>query len=94
MYKVDINSRKLLQTEEVKMIRCLLLCRRNKKRKEDKKVRKGKKVVMLEEEKIVRQAVNDKEDWEREEKVEVDYRKIEEIVPKKFLRCQGQTDGE
>jgi len=36
------------------MIRCLLLCGRNKKRKEDKKVGKGKKVVMLEEEKIVR----------------------------------------
>jgi len=30
--------------------------------------------------------VNDKEDWGREEEVKVDYRKIEEIVPQKFLR--------
>jgi len=30
--------------------------------------------------------VDDKEDWEREEKVVADYRKIKEIVPKKFLK--------
>jgi len=30
--------------------------------------------------------VDDKEDWRREEKVKADYRKIEEIVPKKFLK--------
>ena len=41
---------------------------------------------MLEEEKIVRWAVDDKEDWGREEEVEADYRKIEKMVPKKFLR--------
>ena len=43
-------------------------------------------MVTLEEEKIVRWAVDNKEDWEREEKVEVNHRKIEEIVPKKFLK--------
>jgi len=43
-------------------------------------------VVTLEKEKIVRWAVDNKEDWEREVEVEVDYRKIEEIVPKKFLK--------
>jgi len=42
-------------------------------------------VVTLEEEKIVRWAVDDKEDWEREEKVEANHRKIEEMVSKKFL---------
>jgi len=30
--------------------------------------------------------VNNKEDWGREEEVKVDHRKIEEIVPQKFLR--------
>jgi len=30
--------------------------------------------------------VDDKEDWEREEKVVADHRKIEKIVPKKFLK--------
>jgi len=43
-------------------------------------------VVTLEEEKIVRWAVNDKENWGREEEVEVDHRKIKEMVPKKFLK--------
>jgi len=41
--------------------------------------------------------VDDKEDWEREEKVEADHRKIEEIVPKKFLRWKkvfGKIESE
>jgi len=38
---------------EVKMIRCLLMCKGNKEKKE-KRARKGKRVVILEEEKIVR----------------------------------------
>ena len=71
------------ETGEVKMTRCLPLCRRNTKSKEEKKV---KWVVTLEEEKIVRWAVNNKENWEREEKVEADHRKIEKMVPKKFLK--------
>jgi len=70
---------------EVKMTRYPLLCRGNKG-KEEKRAKKGKRVVILEEEKIVRWAVDDKEDWGREEKVKADHRKIEEIVPKKFLR--------
>jgi len=28
--------------------------------------------------------VDEKEDWEREEEIEVDHRKIEEMVPKQF----------
>ena len=43
-------------------------------------------MVTLKEEKIVRWAVNDKENWRREEEVEVDHRKIKEMVPKKFLK--------
>jgi len=30
--------------------------------------------------------IDNKEDWEREEEIEVDYRKIEEMVLQKFLK--------
>jgi len=69
------------KTEEVKMMRCLPLCRRNTKLKEKKETRKGKRVATLEEEKIVKGTVDNKENWGREEEVEADHRKIEEIVP-------------
>ena len=52
---------------------------------------------MLEEEKIVRQAINNKKDWGREEKVEADYRKIEKMVPKRFLKWKkvfGKIESE
>jgi len=73
------------ETGEVRMTRCPPLCGGNKE-KEEKRTRKGKRVVTLEEEKIVRWAVDDKKDWGREEKVEADHRKIEEMVQKKFLK--------
>jgi len=41
--------------------------------------------------------VDDKEDWEREEEVEADHRKIKEMVLKKFLRWKkvfGKVDSE
>ena len=41
---------------------------------------------MIKEEKIVRWTVDDKEDWGREEEVEADHRKIEEMVLQRFLR--------
>jgi len=56
------------------------------KLKEERKVKKGKRAVTLKEKKIVRWAVNNKEDWRREKEVEADYRKIEEMVPQKFLK--------
>jgi len=71
------------ETEEIKMMRCPLLCGRNTKLKE---VKKRRQVVTLEEEKIVRWAVDNKENWGREEEVEADHRKIEKMVPKKFLK--------
>jgi len=40
--------------EEVKITRCLPLCRRNTKLKEKKRIKKGKRVVTLKEKKIVR----------------------------------------
>ena len=47
---------------------------------------KVKKVVTLEKEKIVRWAIDDKEDWGKEEEIEKNYKKIKEIVPKRFLK--------
>jgi len=73
------------EMEEVKMTRCLPLCGRVKVKEEDKKKR-GKRIVTLEEEKIVRWAINDKEDWRREEEIKEDHRKIEKIVPRRFLK--------
>jgi len=56
------------------------------KQKKEKRVKKGKRIATLEEKKIVRWVVDNKEDWRKEEKIKVDYRKIEEIVLQKFLR--------
>ena len=43
-------------------------------------------MVILEEEKIVRWAMEDKENWGRDKEIEVDYKKIEEMAPKRFLK--------
>jgi len=74
------------EIEEVKMTRYPPLCGRNTKLEKRWKAKKEKRVAMLEEEKIVRWVVNNKEDWEREEEVEADYKKIEEMVPRRFLK--------
>jgi len=69
------------ETGEVKMTRCPPLCGgRNQKKK------KVKRVATKEEEKIVHWAIDDKEDWGREEEMEENHRKIKEMVPKKFLK--------
>ena len=68
------------------MIRCPPLCERNIKLKEEKKVKRVKRVVTIEEEKIVRQAIDNKEDWKREKEIKADYRKIEEMVLQRFLK--------
>jgi len=73
------------KTKEVKITRCSPLCGRVKIKEEERK-KKGKRVVTLEEEKIVRWAIDDKEDWGREEEIEEDHRKIEEMVSRKFLK--------
>jgi len=69
------------ETGEVKMTRCPPLCGGKSQKKE-----KVKRVATEEEEKIVRWAIDDKEDWGKEEEMEEDHRKIEEMVPKKFLK--------
>ena len=43
-------------------------------------------MVTLEEERIVRWAVDNKENQRREKEVETDYKKIKKIVPQKFLK--------
>jgi len=81
------------KTREVKIMRCLPLCSRIRPRG----VEKGKRVATLEKEKIIRWAINDKEDWRREEKIEEDHRKIEELVPRKFLKWKkvfGKVESE
>jgi len=58
---------------------------------------KEKRVVILEKEKIVRWAINDKEDWEREKEVEADHRKIKEMISRKFLKWRkvfGKIESE
>jgi len=82
---------------KVKIIRCPPLCGRNTKLEKGQKAKKGKRVVMLEEEKMVRWAIEDKEDWGRDEEVEVDHKKIEEMVPKRFLKWRkvfGKVESE
>ena len=74
------------KTGEVKMMRCPLLCGRNTNLEKGQEAKKGKRVVTLEEEKIVRWAMEDKEDWGRDEEVEEDHKKIKEIIPKRFLK--------
>ena len=84
-----------------KSIHCLSiippLYRRNIKLKKEKKAKRVKRVATIEEEKIVRWAVDDKGDWRREEEVEVDHRKIEKMVPQRFLRWKkvfGKVESE
>ena len=60
-------------------------------------MKKEKRVATLEEEKIVRWAIDDKKDWRREKEVVVDYRKIKKIVLQKFLKQKkvfGKVESE
>ena len=79
VHNLEINW----ETGEVKMTRCPPLCGRVKIKEKKKRERR---VVTLEKEKIIRQAINDKEDWGREKEIEKDHRKIKEMVPEKFLK--------
>jgi len=63
------------------MMRCPPLCGRR-----PREVKRVKRVATLEEEKIVRWMIDDKKEWEREEEMEENYRKIEKLVPRKFLK--------
>jgi len=75
---------------EVRMTRCPPLCERV--------VRiKGKKELREDEKKMVRWVVDEKEDWGREEEIEADHRKVEEMIPKRFhkwLKVFGKVESE
>jgi len=80
------------ETGKVKMTRCPPLCGRKSKRKE-----RVRMAATEEKEKIVHWAIDDKEDWRREEEMKEDHRKIEEMVPKKFLKWKkvfGKVESE
>jgi len=71
------------------MTRCPPLCGGKNQKKE-----KVKRVATEEEEKIVHWMIDD---WGKEEEMEEDYRKIEEMVPKKFLKWKkvfGKVESE
>jgi len=75
---------------EVRMMRCPPLCGRIVRIKGKKETRENKK-------KIVRWTVDEKEDWGREEEIEADHRKVEEMVPKRFykwLKVFGKVESE
>jgi len=81
--KIDWEKR------EVRMMRCPLLCGKAVKIKGKREIRENKK-------KIVRWAVDEKEDWGREEEMEADHRKVEEMVPKRFhkwLKVFGKVES-
>ena len=85
------------ETGKVKMTRCPPLCRRNTRLKEKKGKKGVKRVATLEEEKIIRWAVDEKENWGREEEIKEDHRKIEKLVPRKFLKWRkvfGKVESE
>jgi len=87
-YNPEINW----EMGEVKMTRCLPLCGGRSQKKE-----KVKRMAIEEEEKIIRWAIDNKEDWEKEEEMEEDHRKIEEMVPRKFLKWRkvfGKVESE
>jgi len=87
-YNPEINW----ETGEVKMTRRLPLCGGRSQKKE-----KIKRIATEEEEKIVHWVIDDKEDWGREEEMKENHRKIEEMVPKKFLKWRkvfGKVESE
>ena len=56
------------EMREIKITRYLPLCDRTGQKREEKKVKREKIVVTLEEEKIVRWIIDNKENWEKEKK--------------------------
>jgi len=80
------------KTGKVKMMRYpLLYGRRNLKKG------KVKRIVTLEKEKIVRWVIDNKKDWGKEEEIEENHKKIEKMVPKRFLKWKkmfGKVESE
>jgi len=60
------------ETGEVKMTRCPALCGKNREKKEKRELKKRR--GEQEEEEAIRWAVDEKEDWEKEEEMEIDHK--------------------
>ena len=81
-YNPEINW----EIEEVKMIRCLALCGKNREKKEKRELRKREE---QEEEEAIRQTVDKKKDWEKEKKMEIDHKKYHKWS---LTICDGYFD--
>ena len=54
-------------------------------------------MTTLEKKKIVRWMIDNKKDWEKKKKIEENHRKIEKLVPRKFLKWRkvfGEIESE
>ena len=67
---------------EVKLMRCPPWCGKDNEKRKQVEPRERKRA--LEEEKVISWAADEKEDWGREEEMEIDHCKIETMVPKQF----------
>ena len=80
---------------EVKLTRCPPWCCKDNEKREKVEPRERKRG--LEEEKAISWAADEKEDWGREEEMEIDHCKIETMVPKRFhrwLKVFGKVESE
>jgi len=80
---------------EVKLTRCPPWCGKNNE--ENGRGEHGKRMRGTEEEKAISWAADEKEDWGREEEMEIDHCKIKTMVPKWFhrwLKVFGKVESE
>jgi len=66
------------------MTRCLPLRSKTGQKKKEKEVKREKRVVILEKEKSIKWAINNKKNWEKKEEIEKNHRKIKELVLRRF----------
>ena len=82
---------------EVKMTRCPPWCSKDNRNKEAGEKATRKETRTVEEEKAISWAADEKEDWGREEEMEINHCKIKEMVPKWFhrwLKVFGKVESE
>ena len=83
------------ENREVKLTRCPPWCSKGNKGKE--RTKHIDRMRGMEEEKAISWAADEKEDWGREEEMEINHRKIKTIVPKRFhwwLKMFGKVKSE
>ena len=83
------------ENREVKLTRCPPWCGKSNGEKE--RTKQTERMRGMEEEKTISWAADKKEDWGREEEMEIDHHKIETIVPKQFhwwLKVFGKVELE